>query len=154
MSLWLLKYSLRPKISVSSLVQLCTKASTKLRHIFWDGVTTILYLPIKGLNFDYTIFILFQKKKNSILVIQILVGGSLIMVPTYLGVLVKKNAGDVVQGRGSGGTDHHVNGGLAKGEDGWSGNRSPGMSVRQMYAGSCQSRLKTDWLTRFPNWPI
>ena len=31
------RYSLHPKISVSSLVQLCTKASKKLRHLFWDG---------------------------------------------------------------------------------------------------------------------
>ena len=29
-------YSLRPKISVLSLVQICTRASTKLRHLFWD----------------------------------------------------------------------------------------------------------------------
>ena len=30
-------YSLRPEIRVSSLVQFCTKASTKLRQLFWDG---------------------------------------------------------------------------------------------------------------------
>ena len=29
-------YSLRPKINVSTLVELCTKVSTKLRHLFWD----------------------------------------------------------------------------------------------------------------------
>lgn len=31
------KYSLRSKISVSTLIQLCTRANTKLRHLFWDG---------------------------------------------------------------------------------------------------------------------
>ena len=33
-------YSLRPKISVLNLVQICTRASTKLRHLFWDGGST------------------------------------------------------------------------------------------------------------------
>ena len=30
-------YSLRPKLSVLTLVQLCINFSTKLRHLFWDG---------------------------------------------------------------------------------------------------------------------
>ena len=51
-------YSLRSKISVSNLVQLCTTVSTKLRHLFgdrgsmiltnpelWETLSTMQYLP-------------------------------------------------------------------------------------------------------------
>ena len=38
-------YSLRPKISVSSLVQIYTRASIKLRHLFWTD--EILIKPVR-----------------------------------------------------------------------------------------------------------
>jgi len=37
-----ISYSLRSKITVVALVQFCTRASTKLRQLFWNGGSMLL----------------------------------------------------------------------------------------------------------------